>query len=479
MNMQIPSYAPEAFLVGAACLTLLVDVFRSDKMHRVAYWMAQFSLLATLALVTATRNPEALLSFSGTVVNDGMSGVLKSAILAIVIVVFVYARDYLVLRNKMNAEFFVLGLFAVLGMMVLVSAHSFLTLYLGLELLSLSLYSIVALDRDSANSSEAAMKYFVLGALASGMLLYGISILYGVSGTLDLAEVSAYALSAETGIDNLAITFGLVFVVVGVAFKLGVVPFHMWVPDVYHGASTAATLFIATAPKLAAFALVIRLLVDALEPLSADWRQMLIVLAVLSMATGNLIAIAQDNIKRMLAYSGIAHMGFLLLGVIAGSTDGYAASMFYVIVYAIMSAGAFGMVMILGRSDFESDRLSDFAGLNDRSPWLALIMLILMFSMAGVPPFAGFWAKWFVLKELVAGGLTWLAVLAVVFSIVGAYYYLRVIRLMYFDQGNPGNQSEQLAVTDDSKLTLSLNGIAVLLLGIFPNTLMLVCIAAL
>ena len=476
MELQIPSYMPEAFLLVAACLTLLIDVFRNDKTHRLAYWLTQFSLLVTLGLVTATRSAEPVLSFSGTVVNDAMSGVLKSAILAVVIVVFVYSRDYLRLRKRVSAEFFVLGLFAVLGMMVLVSAHSFLTLYLGLELLSLSLYSIVAMDRDSVTSSEAAMKYFVLGALASGMLLYGISILYGVSGTLNITEFSAYAMGADTGVDNLAITFGLVFVVVGIAFKLGVVPFHMWVPDVYHGASTAATLFIATAPKLAAFALAIRLLVGALEPLSADWQQMLIVLAVLSVGTGNLLAIAQDNIKRMLAYSGIAHMGFLLLGVLAGSTDGYAAAMFYAIVYAIMSAGAFGMVILLGRGEFEADRLTDFSGLNGRSPWFAVIMLILMFSMAGVPPFVGFWAKWFVLKELVAGGLTWLAVLGVVFSIIGAYYYLRVVRLMYFDEGE---QSVPLAVSADSKFTLSLNGLLVLLLGISPNTLMLVCVASL
>ena len=316
------------------------------------------------------------------------------------------------------------------------------------------------------------MKYFVLGALASGMLLYGISILYGMTGTLDLGEVAAGVASQA----NILVMFGLVFVIVGVAFKLGVVPFHMWVPDVYHGASTAATLFIATAPKLAAFALAMRLLVDALGPLAPEWRPMLIVLAVLSMAIGNLVAIAQQNIKRMLAYSAIAHMGFMLLGFIAGSEDGYAGAMFYAIVYALMSAGAFGMVMLLGNANFESDEIADFGGLSERSPWFALVMLVVMFSMAGVPPFAGFWAKWFVLKELIAGGSVWLAVVGVIFSIVGAYYYLRIVRLMYFEKGTT---SHEITIGADTRFALSVNGITVLALGVYPGLLMALCVAAL
>lgn len=455
-----------------ACVILIVDVFVADRTHRATYWLAQLTLLGALLLVTLTFKQTPVLALNATVVSDAMGGVLKSVMLLIVLLAFVYVRDYLLIRNRMNGEFFVLGLFAVLGMMVLTSAHSLLTLYLGLELLSLSLYSLVAMERDSPVSSEAAMKYFVLGALASGMLLYGISILYGMTGSLDLGEIAA---TVQTDA-NALVTFGLVFVIVGVAFKLGVVPFHMWIPDVYHGATTAATLFIATAPKLAAFALAMRLLVDALGPLAHDWQAMLIVLAVLSMAMGNLVAIAQQNIKRMLAYSAIAHMGFMLLGLIAGGQDGYAGAMFYVIVYALMSAGAFGMVMLLGNGGFESDEIADFGGLSERSPWFALVMLCLMFSMAGVPPFAGFWAKWFVLKELVAGGLLWLAVLAVIFSIIGAYYYLRIVRLMFFEKATV---SHAITIGSNTKFALSVNGIAVFALGIFPGLLMTLCVAAL
>ena len=469
---DITIVAAESFVLVMACAILIVDVFASDRAHRIAYWMAQSTLVGALLLVTVTYTQAPVLAFHGTVVNDAMGGVLKSVILTLVIFVFIYARDYLSVRERMTGEFFVLGLFAVLGMMVLTSAHSMLTLYLGLELLSLSLYSLVAMDRDSPVSSEAAMKYFVLGALASGMLLYGISILYGMTGTLDLGEVAAGVASQA----NILVMFGLVFVIVGVAFKLGVVPFHMWVPDVYHGASTAATLFIATAPKLAAFALAMRLLVDALGPLAPEWRPMLIVLAVLSMAIGNLVAIAQQNIKRMLAYSAIAHMGFMLLGFIAGSEDGYAGAMFYAIVYALMSAGAFGMVMLLGNANFESDEIADFGGLSERSPWFALVMLVVMFSMAGVPPFAGFWAKWFVLKELIAGGSVWLAVVGVIFSIVGAYYYLRIVRLMYFEKGTT---SHEITIGADTRFALSVNGITVLALGVYPGLLMALCVAAL
>ena len=469
---DITIVAAESFVLVMACAILIVDVFASDRAHRIAYWMAQSTLVGALLLVTVTYTQAPVLAFHGTVVNDAMGGVLKSVILTLVIFVFIYARDYLSVRERMTGEFFVLGLFAVLGMMVLTSAHSMLTLYLGLELLSLSLYSLVAMDRDSPVSSEAAMKYFVLGALASGMLLYGISILYGMTGTLDLGEVAAGVASQA----NIVVMFGLVFVIVGVAFKLGVVPFHMWVPDVYHGASTAATLFIATAPKLAAFALAMRLLVDALGPLAPEWRPMLIVLAVLSMAIGNLVAIAQQNIKRMLAYSAIAHMGFMLLGFIAGSEDGYAGAMFYAIVYALMSAGAFGMVMLLGNANFESDEIADFGGLSERSPWFALVMLVVMFSMAGVPPFAGFWAKWFVLKELIAGGSVWLAVVGVIFSIVGAYYYLRIVRLMYFEKGTT---SHEITIGADTRFALSVNGITVLALGVYPGLLMALCVAAL
>lgn len=317
------------------------------------------------------------------------------------------------------------------------------------------------------------MKYFVLGALASGMLLYGISMLYGVSGAIDLGSLSAY-ISQQTD-TGLLLTFGLVFVIVGIAFKLGAVPFHMWVPDVYQGSPTSVTLFISSAPKIAAFAMAIRFLVDGMEGLMEGWQGMLMILSVLSMAVGNIVAISQTNIKRMLAYSTIAHVGFLLLGIASGTHNGYAGSMFYVLTYALMSMGAFGMIILLGRKGYEADTLEDFKGLADRSPWFAFIMTILMFSMAGVPPLVGFWAKWFVIKEIVAMGYLWLATIAVVFSVIGAYYYLRIIKLMWFDKAD---QMTAIKASQGMRFVLSINGLALLLLGFIPGMLMALCLGA-
>lgn len=463
---------PEILVLTMACVVLMVDVYRPDPSKTIAYLLSQGTLIIALVLTLAVSPEEPVTTFNGLYISDPVSTVLKTAVLLITLIVFAYSRDYLSQRNSIKGEHFALGLFAVLGMLIIVSAHSFLTLYLGLELLSLSLYAMVAMERDSRDASEAAMKYFILGALASGMLLYGISMLYGVTGTLKLPEVAQYAASQA---DQTLLTFGLVFVVVGIAFKLGVAPFHMWIPDVYQGASTAVTLFIGTAPKVSAFALAYRLLVDGLPGLVTDWGGMLMIMAVLSIGIGNVVAIAQTNIKRMLAYSTIAHMGYLLLGLISGTESGYAASMFYAVTYALMSAGAFGMVILLGRSGFESDQLDDFKGLSHRSPWFALIMLIVMFSMAGVPPFIGFWGKWFVIKEVISAGYTWLAVFAVIFSIIGAFYYLRIIRLMYFDKSDV---LRPILAGREMRLVLSANGIVVLLLGLAPGALMGICIAA-
>jgi NADH-quinone oxidoreductase subunit N len=403
-----------------------------------------------------------------------MAVILKNFIIAFVIVGLIYARDYLRMRRILTAEYFVLAMVAVLGMMVMVSAGNLLTVYLGLEVLSLSLYAMVAMHRDSAPASEAAMKYFVMGALASGMLLYGMSMLYGITGSLDLGTIAA---TVAGGQGEAALwSYAVVFIVVGIAFKLGVVPFHMWVPDVYQGAPTSVTLFIATAPKIAAFAMAIRLLADGLQPLSVDWQQMLIALSVLSIGVGNVVAIAQTNIKRLFAYSTIAHMGYLLLGLLVAGTAGYAASMFYAIVYALMSLGAFGIVMLVaGEGSAEADNIDDFKGLARRRPWFAFVMLVLVFSMAGVPPFAGFWAKWFVLKEVVNAGYIWLAGVAVLFSIIGAYYYLRLIKVMYFDEPE---HDEPVFASGDTELALTVNGIAVLALGMMPGLLMGVCLAA-
>jgi NADH-quinone oxidoreductase subunit N len=388
-------------------------------------------------------------------------------------VVLVYSRDYLRIRGLYKGEFFVLALFALLGMMVMVSASHFLTLYLGLELLSLSLYAMVALQRDSGVATEAAMKYFVLGALASGMLLYGMSMVYGVTGSLALADI-AQNLSDGTDL-RIPLVFGIVFIVAGLAFKLGAVPFHMWVPDVYHGAPTAMTLFIGSAPKIAAFAFVVRILGQGLESQVAEWRDMLVILAVLSMAVGNIAAIAQSNLKRMLAYSTISHMGFMLLGILAGSQNGYGSAMFYVLVYALMSLGGFGMILLLSRAGFEADQLDDFKGLNRRSPWLAFMMLLLMFSMAGVPPAVGFYAKLSVLQAVVEIGYVWLAVAAVLFSLVGAFYYLRIVKLMYFDTPH---DAAPIVASRDARFILSANGLAILALGILPQPLMAVCVHA-
>lgn len=361
-----------------------------------------------------------------------------------------------------------LGLFGVLGMMIMISSYSFLTLYLGLELLSLSLYAMVAFNRDSARASEAAMKYFILGAIASGMLLYGMSILYGITGTLDIKDVSDYLITSSAGL-NVPLVFALSFVIVGLAFKLGAVPFHMWVPDVYHGAPTSVTLFIGTAPKLAGLAIIMRLLVDGLGPLHHDWQGMLTILAVLSLAVGNVVAIAQTNIKRMLAYSTISHVGFILMGILAGTHEGYAAALFYTLVYAIVAAGGFGMIILLSRRGFEAENLDDFRGLNERSPWFAFIMLLIMFSMAGVPPTVGFYAKLAVLQAVVQVEMIWLAIFAVIFSIIGAFYYLRAVKIMYFDK--PEDESP-LPKALGMNVVLSINGLLVIVLGIFPGLLM-------
>ena len=466
---------PELTLLGLACLVLVLDTVFSRRGTFATYWLTQASLLIVLALVLYTGQDEPTRAFVGNFISDPMSTLLKSVICLFSLIVFFYSHDYLREHGLFKGEYFVLGLFAVLGMMVMTSAASLLTVYLGLELLSLSLYAMVAMHKESPTAPEASMKYFVLGSLASGILLYGISMLYGATGTITLQGVAAYT-AGNTGSD-LMLVFGLVFVVVGVAFKLGAVPFHMWIPDVYEGSPTAVTLFISSAPKIAAFAMAIRLLSDGLQALLHDWQGMLIILSVLSMAAGNIIAIAQSNIKRMLAYSTIAHVGFLSLGLLAGTESGYAGAMFYVIVYALMSMGSFGMVILLGRRGFEADRLDDFKGLASRSPWFAFIMLVLMFSMAGVPPFLGFWAKWFVFKEVIAiGGVgVWLATLAVLFSVIGAYYYLRIVKLMYFDRAD---SLTAIKASQSMRMVLSLNGIALLILGFAPGILMTLCLHA-
>jgi len=468
---------PEMFLLALACTVLVVDVYLKDESRNFTYMLSQLGLVVTLVLI-AQQGPAdgelwtRELAFNGLFVNDLLSTILKFAVVLLVAVVFVYSRRYLQDRNIFKGEFYVLGLFGLLGMMVMISANHYLSIYLGLELLSLSLYAMVAFDRDNPNAAEAAMKYFVLGAIASGMLLYGMSMVYGMTGSLNIVEV-AIAVDQMKG-DNIVLIFGLVFMVIGLSFKLGAVPFHMWIPDVYHGSPTTVTSYIASAPKIAGFAMFIRILAESMGSLQADWQGMLVILAVLSMIVGNVIAIAQTNLKRLLAYSTISHVGFILLGLIAGNQEGYSAAMFYTLTYALMSLGGFGVIILLTRKGFEADNISDLKGLNQRSPWFAFMMLIIIFSMAGVPPTVGFWAKLAVLKAVVNIDMLWLALVAVFFSIVGIFYYLRIIKLMYFDDAE---DKSEINCGRDMQIVLSANGLSVLLLGLYPAALMGLCVA--
>ncbi|HLE93037.1 MAG TPA: NADH-quinone oxidoreductase subunit NuoN [Sulfuricaulis sp.] len=464
MKFVIPEIAPalpEIFVFSMACAILVLDLFLSDRLRVISYWFTQLTLLGAALLTFKIMSDAPVHTFSNMFVADKLADLLKLGTYVITFFVFVYSRDYLRDRGMFRGEYYVLGLLGVVGMMIMASASHFLTLYLGLELLSLSLYAMVAFQRDSAVATEAAMKYFVLGAIASGMLLYGMSMLYGVTGNLEIAAVARSI--AKMPADNIILIFGLVFVIAGLAFKVGAVPFHMWVPDVYHGAPTSVTLYIGTAPKLAAFALFIRLLVGGLEPLSGSWQSMLVIIALLSMAIGNIIAIAQDNIKRMLAYSSISHMGFFLLGILSAGPNGYGSSLFYILIYAIMSAGSFGMIILLSRAGFEAERLEDFKGLNQRSPWHALLMMLLMLSMAGVPPTAGFYAKLLVIQSVIQANMIPLAVAAVLLAVIGAYYYLRVIKLMYFDDAT---EHSPIRANWDMQVMIGFN--ALLLVGILP-----------
>ncbi len=465
---------PEMVLAGMACLVLLVDLYFGRRHRMSVFLLAQAALVISALLCIALFPQEPVTTFDGSFKSDAMGAVLKVFVILVTYFVLFYSKVYLDERDLHKGEYYVLALFAVLGMMILVSAGSLLTLYLGLELMSLCLYALVAMNRESSAASEAAMKYFVLGALASGCLLYGMSLLYGATGTLDLERIREFGTDgAEL---DIILVLGLVFTVVGVAFKLGAAPFHMWVPDVYEGATTSVTLFIATAPKIAAFGMLMRLLVDGMSGLRGDWIDMLTIVAVLSMGVGNIIAIAQSNLKRMLGYSTVAHVGFLLLGIIAGTRAGYAASMFYIIVYSLMGLGAFGMIVVLGGKGFESDRLDDFRGLNERSPWLAFLVLVVMLSMAGMPPFVGFWAKWSVLREVVAADQIWLATLAVVFAVIGLFYYLRVVWLVYFEKAV---DSAPPSCGTDVKIMISTNALAILALGVYPGALLALCVSAL
>jgi NADH-quinone oxidoreductase subunit N len=472
MNFTQPDLAPaypEIFLLVMVCVVLLADLAWGEKKPNIAYLLAQIALFGCVLITYGTAAPDVVYTFSGMFVDDPMADILKILVYITVSTVLVYSRTYISVRGMLSGEFFGLALFATLGMMVMISASHFMTLYLGLELLSLSLYAMVALRR-SVEATEAAIKFFVLGALASGFLLYGMSMVYGSTGTLDITQITAII---QTGaINHSVLVVGLVFIVAGISFKLYVAPFHMWAPDVYQGAPTAVVLFIGTAPNLAAFGFIMRLLVEGMGAMVADWQGMLIILAVMSMMIGNLAAIAQTNIKRMLAYSTISHMGFMLLGIIGADENGYTAAMFYIVIYVLMALGMFGIIILLSREGFEAEKLDDFKGLNQRNPWYAFITLLLMFSMAGIPPTVGIYAKLSVLQAVLSAGYVWLAVVAVLFSLIGAFYYLRIVKLMYFDEP----ETDALILPpSDVKILLSANGLAILVFGFFPQVLIGLC----
>jgi NADH-quinone oxidoreductase subunit N len=485
MNNLTPLY-PEIFLVIATSAILLIDMHLSDAKRNITYALTLAALAVCTVLSFADFNAgTTTYAFNNMFVSDPMSNLLKVFSYIAVALTVIYSRRYASERGMVNGflggEFYVLALFSLLGQMVMISGNNVLIIYLGLELMSLSLYALVALRRDSSVSTEAAMKYFILGALASGFLLYGISMLYGATGSLDLQEIAK--MTASDTVNKTVLVFGVVFVVAGLAFKLGAAPFHMWVPDVYQGAPTAVTLLLGAAPKLATFAICIRLLVEGLLPLAFDWQQMLTILAVLSIAVGNITAIAQTNLKRMLAYSTIAQMGFMLLGLLAGVVDGnvfsaanaYSSAMFYAITYVLTTLATFGVIMLLARAGFEAENIDDFKGLNQRSPWFAFVMLILMFSLTGIPPTVGFYAKVSVLQAVLGTGQVWLAIVSVLLSLIGAFYYLRVVKVMYFDE--PVDTSRIVANTD-MRVALSINGLSILILGVLPGPLMAACAAA-
>jgi len=461
---------PEMFVLGMAMFILLIDLFLKPSNRIAIFLLSQITLLGAAFITVATHNPSVTYAFSGMFVDDAFADVIKLMIYLGSSLLLAYTRQYITLRGMFRGEFYALTLFSIAGMMIMVSGQHFLTLYMGLELLSLCLYALVALDRDNPKATEAAMKYFVLGALASGMLLYGMSMMYGATGSLNLSEVSSALLNGSQ--DRPVLVLGLVFIVAGLAFKLGAVPFQMWVPDVYEGSPTATTLLIGSVTKLAAFAFVIRLLTQGLFVLAVDWQGMLVIMAVMSIIVGNITAIAQTNLKRMFAYSTISHVGFLMYGLMSVSLNGYASAMLYIVAYMLMTLAGFGMILLLSRKGFEADKLDDLKGLNQRSPWFAFMMLITMFSMAGVPPTIGFYAKFAVLQAALQAGLLWLVVFAVLMAVIGAFYYLRIVKLMYFDEPK---DRKAIDAPIEMKLMLSLNAFGLLLLGLFPQRLMDIC----
>lgn len=465
------SATAEVFVAIMILAIMLATAFARGIARSLAYSLAQLTLIVATFITVFTLNVGSEYAFSNMFVHDMPGGVLKLMVYLSMMIALLYGRGYLAERKLDRPEYYLLALLTTLGMMVMITSNHLLVLYVGLEMMSLALYALVAFDRDTVRSTEAGMKYFVLGALASGLLLYGMSMIYGATGSLEIGEVKQAFFSINDG-NTKVLLFGLVFLVAGISFKLGVAPFHMWVPDVYQGSPTAVTLILSSAPKIAAFAMAMRLLAGALPNLAEHWQTMLLFVAAASIVLGNFAALVQRSIKRMLAYSGISHMGFMLLGLLSGSEAGYSSAMFYVIVYALMTLAAFGMVVLLSRDGFEAENIEDFRGLNRRNPWFALLMLFVMFSMAGIPFLVGFFAKLAVLQAVIEAGYLWIAVLAVAMSVIGAFYYLRIVKLMYFDEPVVDTS---LKASGELQLMLSINGVAIALLGLMPGTLLKCC----
>jgi NADH-quinone oxidoreductase subunit N len=458
---------PEIFLLSAIVVVLLLDLFLTKPFKQVTYYLTQLSLLITAILAFNLIGEPKTIIFSGSFVLDNMASIFKVFMAGSTMVALVYTRHYLTEHKLFRGEYFVLVMLSMLGMMVMVSGYSLLTLYLGLEILSLSLYTLIAIARERAGAIEAALKYFVLGAIASGLLLYGMSMIYGISGSINITDIATFAANSTLASrEMLILNFGLVFLVIGIAFKLGAVPFHMWVPDVYQGAPTSVTMFLSTVPKIAAVAMLVRILVDGMGAMHDYWSDLFMVMALLSIALGSVVALMQTNIKRMLAYSTISHIGFILLGFVTGVVEGYGAAVFYVLVYILMSMAAFGMIILLNKEGFEADKISDFKGFSKHSPWFALMMLAIMLSMAGVPPFIGFYAKLFILQQVISAGFITIAVIAVVFAVISSYYYLQVVKSMYFEDSD-----NEITITApmDMKLILSINAVLILVVGLFPD----------
>lgn len=469
MQFDLLTLLPELVLLGMAMFILLLDLFILPQNRSIIYGLSQFTLFAAAFFTFKTHTPAVGFAFSHMFIDDTLSDVIKMMMYLGTSLIFVYSRKYLQDRNLYRGEFYAMVLFGLLGMMMMVSGHNLLIIYIGLELLSLCLYSLVAFDRDNPKASEAAMKYFVLGALASGMLLYGMSMIYGMTGNLDVGDIANSIMQQNK---SPVLVMGVVFLVAGIAFKFGAVPFQMWVPDVYQGSPTPMTLLIGSVPKLAAYAMTVRLLVQGLHPLAQDWQDMLMLMAVLSVIIGNFIAIVQTNLKRMLAYSTISHVGYIMFGMMSANANGFASSFFYLSTYVLTAIAGFGVILLLSRQGFEAEQIDDLKGLNQRHPWFAFLMLIIMFSMAGIPPTIGFYAKFTVLQAAWQAGFTWQVVLAVLMAVIGAFYYLNIVRKMYFDAPV---DSAPLTSPVDMRFILSVHSLALLGLGLFPEILLSVC----